>query len=370
MSALPAAVSRRRFLERASYFGACCALAQAVPLRALGASLSEDPRLAQAPVVDAGYASVRKVGEGLYATISDSSKGLTTYCNGGFLYGKDAALLLEGFATPSGAAFQMDTLRKLTQVPAAGALNTHYHYDHSSGNSFYGDHGIQLWSHANVPKRIFESYASLQGMDKAAFRAPLEKKLAEAKSEIQREHIQGTLGAFSSMFDIVNKAILTLPNRPLDPAKLPMNVDLGGLALIIETYPGHSGTDLIVRVPEQKVVYTGDLLFNGLFPVCFDSQATVSGWRATLKTFSGYDKDTIFVPGHGQICGQETVARFISAFDDISEQAQKMYKAGVPVSDAVDQYVIPEKLKGMMVFAWGLTIGPTIAKLYAEWGAK
>jgi hypothetical protein len=51
-------------------------------------------------------------GNGLYP-----SKGNTTLCNGGFLVGKDGALLIEGFATPAGAFFQMDALRMVSQVP-------------------------------------------------------------------------------------------------------------------------------------------------------------------------------------------------------------------------------------------------------------
>jgi len=118
-----------------------------------------------------------------------------------------------------------------------------------------------------------------------------------------------------------------------------MKLDLGGLTTVIEHYPGHSGTDMIVRVADQNVVYAGDLLFNGIFPVTFDAQATVSGWRSTLKTFASWDKDTLFVPGHGQLCGQEGVAMLRSAFDDIEEQAMKLYKAGVPVEEAQHQYV-------------------------------
>ena len=147
-------------------------------------------------------------------------------------------------------------------------------------------------------------------------------------------------------------------------------MDLGGYPIVIEHFPGHSGTDLIVHVPEQKVVYTGDLLFNSMYPVCFDEKATVSGWRATLKTFASYDKDTIFVPGHGQICGQEGVALLRSVFDDLSEQAEKMHESGVPVTDAADQYVVPEKFKALGIWAWGFTIGSAITKLYAELGAK
>lgn len=138
----------------------------------------------------------------------------------------------------------------------------------------------------------------------------------------------------------------------------------------METHPGHSGTDLIVRVPEQGVVYTGDLLFNHMYPVAFDEEATVSGWRATLKKFLSYDRDTIFVPGHGQITGHEGVQLSADLFDDIDSQAAKMHKAGIPAEEAADQYVVLEKFKDVAIFSWNLSIGPTITKLYKEWGAK
>src|SRR5271165_5974152 len=125
--------SRRSFLSHASCFGAFYAFAHTITLPALASSLADDPRIAQTPLVDAGFASVRKVGDGLYATISDTSKGFTTICNGGFLAGKDAALLLEGFTSPAGASFQMDALRMVSQVPVKAALDTHCHFDHSMG---------------------------------------------------------------------------------------------------------------------------------------------------------------------------------------------------------------------------------------------
>ncbi len=362
--------SRRRFLAKSSYFGAMYAAPKLVPMPALGAELAEDSRISQTPLVDKGFASVRKVGEGLYATISDPSKGFQTVCNGGFLAGKDGALLVEGFISVAGAAFQMEALRMVSQVPVKGALDTHYHYDHSTGNAFFGANGIPLWAHANTAKRIVESYGALQGADKAAFLGPLEKAVKEAKTETARKHREEYLGHVTTVFNVANSSVLALPNHPIDPAKLPMKVDLGGVTAVIEGYPGHSGTDVIVRVPEQNVVYAGDLLFSNMYPVTFDTQATVSGWRQTLKTFASWSKDTLFVPGHGPICGQEGIALLRALFDDIEEQAQKMHKAGVPAAEAADLYVVPEKYKNVAIFAWDFSIAPTITKLYAEWGAK
>jgi cyclase len=366
----PAPFSRRTFLARSSYLGAMYAAAKLFPMPALAAELTSDSRVSQTPIVDKGFASVRKVGEGLYATISDPSKGFQTVCNGGFLAGKDGALLIEGFISVAGAGFQMDALRMVSQVPVKGALDTHYHFDHSMGNAFFGANGIPLWAHANTAKRIVESYGAMQGADKAAFLSPLEKAIKEAKTETARKHREEYLANVTTVFNVSNSSVLALPNRPIDPSKLPMRVDLGGVTAVIESYPGHSGTDVIVRVPEQNVVYTGDLLFSSMYPVAFDAQATVSGWRQTLKTFASWDKDTVFVPGHGPICGQEGVALSRALFDDIEDQAQKMHKGGVPAAEAADLYVVPEKYKNVAIFAWDFSIGPTITKLYAEWGAK
>jgi glyoxylase-like metal-dependent hydrolase (beta-lactamase superfamily II) len=362
--------SRRDFLGRTSQWSALLAAYQFLPLPALAKSLARDSRVAQTAIVDKGFASVRKVGEGLYATISDTSKGLQTMCNGGFLIGKDASLLLEGFVSPAGASFQFETLRTLSQGPIMGALDTHYHFDHTGGNVFYGGNGISIWAHAGVPRRIFENYVSMQGADKAAVVGPLETRAKNAKSDAGRKHATEYAATIGNIFALVNAKVIALPDRPLDPGKLPVKLDLGGLTALVETHPGHSGTDLIVRVPEQNVVYTGDLLFNHMYPVAFDEQATVSGWRATLKLFLSYDKDTIFIPGHGQIAGRDAVQLLADLFDDIAAQAEKMYKSGVPAEEAGDQYIVPEKYKDVAIFAWNLSIAPTITKLYKEWGAK
>ncbi len=258
----------------------------------------------------------------------------------------------------------------VTQVPVKAALDTHYHFDHSMGNAFYGANAVPVWAHAAVARRIVESYSPLQGAEKSAVLGPLEKRVQDAKSDTERQHAQSDLNALTGLFQIANSSLLALPNHPIDPAKLPVSIDLGGVTAVLESYPGHSGTDVIVRVPNQNVVFTGDLLFSGRYPVTFDDKATISGWRATLAKFAAFDKDTLFVPGHGQICGQEGIATLREVFDDIAAQAEKMFKAGVPVQEASQRYVVPDKFKNFPIFAWGFTIGPTITKLYAEWQNK
>jgi cyclase len=360
--------SRRTFLAGTSSLGAFYAAAKFAPLPALAGSLAIDSRIAQQPIADKGFASIRKIGNGLYALISDRSKGLQTRSNGGFLIGRDAAVMIEGFQSPTGAQFQLDTLRTVTQLPVHAALNTHWHFDHTLGNSVYGSAGIPIWAHADVPARMTSYYTRWQAENLAAFVAPWEKRVREAKTDTQREHFKSDIEGLSGMFVPVSQTVLALPNHPLDPVKMPMEIDLGGLTVMIEHYIGHTDTDLIFRVPEQKIAYMGDLLTGGQYPVNINGYVTK--WRETLAKFAAFDKDTLFVPGHGQIMGQEGVAEMRSCFDDLAEQAEKSYKAGVPVEEAVERYVIPEKFKKYRVFSWGFGIERTMEQLYEEWSGK
>ena len=368
MKDLSKSFSRRTFLAGASSMGVLYAAARLAPLPALAEPLADDPRIAKQPIADKGFASIRKIGDGLYATIADRSKGLQARCNGGFLIGREAAILVEGFQTTTGAAFQLEALRTVTQLPVRAAVNTHWHFDHTLGNSVYGGAGIPIWAHADAASRITAVYPKWQAEDLATFLAPWEKRVSEAKTDSQREHAKSDIEGLTGMFKPVSEAVLALPNHPLDPAKMPMKIDLGGLTVIIETYIGHTDTDLIFRVPEQNVVYTGDLLTGGQYPVNINGYPTQ--WRATLAKFATFDRSTLFVPGHGQIFGQEGVAEMRACFDDIAEQAEKSYKAGIPVEEAVERYVVPDRYKNYRQFSWGFCIGRTIEQFYAEWSGK
>jgi glyoxylase-like metal-dependent hydrolase (beta-lactamase superfamily II) len=358
--------SRRNFLTQASRLGAIYALGRIAPMPALAQSFANDPRMNATPLVDKGFASVRQIGRGVFATISDRTKGMQTRCNGGFIVGRDSALLIEGFQTPAGSSFQMDAVRMVTKGPIQAAINTHFHFDHTLGNSVYGANTIPIWAHAKAASRIGERYPKFQSEEQAAFLAPFERRVREAKSDLARQHAQSDVEGLGDMFATIKKYVLALPSHPLDPAKMPLTVDLGGLSVVIEHYIGHTDTDLIIRVPDQNVIYTGDLLVNAQYPTNLDGYPTQ--WRATLAKFATFDKNTIFVPGHGQPCGLEGVTLLCDVFDDISGQAEKMFKAGVPAEEAADRYVIPEKFRNFRMFSWGFTAGRTITQLYGDWG--
>ena len=213
MAAYSRRFSRRAFVAGASSFAALHSAANLLPLRPVVAALQNDSRLSQTVVAGKGFASVRRVGNGLYAAISDTTKGLQTMCNGGFLAGKDSALLLEGLVSPAGAAFQMDAFRSVSKMPIKAALDTHCHFDHSTGNSFYGTNNVPLWAHAAVTRRIVDTYGHMQGAEKSAVLAPLESHVKDAKSDLQRQHANSDVTMLDHVYTLVNGNILSLPNR-------------------------------------------------------------------------------------------------------------------------------------------------------------
>lgn len=360
----PDTMTRRSFLASTSCLGAALCAARLFPMTAVAGEVAAAGRVSPQPLADKGFASVRKVGDGVYATISDPSKGLETLSNGGFIVGTEAALLIEGFRSPAGASFQFAALRQVSEVPVRAALDTHYHFDHTMGNAFYGAQGIPIWAHEKTAPLMFKTYGPGQELDRAGMKSGIGKRMKDATSDAEREHAKGDLNALKMVSESVESAVISLPNRPLEPSKLPVTVDLGGIQAVVESYPGHTPSDLIVRVPQRNIVFTGDLLFNGMYPATFD--ANLGAWRKTLETFSGFDKETLFVPGHGPLCGPEGIATLRSVFDDLADQAARMYKAGIPVVEAQQRYTVPKRFKGFPIFAWSFCIGPAIAKFYEE----
>jgi len=362
------AMTRRGFLRGASLAGAALVVRPWRTLPVWADSLpygaqSRAEGLAQAPaLLDREFASARKIGEGVYAVISDTTKGSQTLCNGGFLAGKDAALLWEGYASPAGAAFQLEALKLATKVPVKAAIDSHYHFDHSFGNMQYAAAGIPIWAHSKVASLMTERYAALQNHSKAAFFAPAENHLRDAISDTDKEHAQGDLNTLKFLAGLIDGAIVTLPNRSLAPSELPMKVDLGGLEVVIETYPGHTPGDLILRVPAQDIVFTADLLFHRSYPVTFD--ADVLGWLKTLDAFGRYGRKTVFVPGHGPICGQEGIELLKSVFADLAQHARQMAQMGVPLAEAQARYSVPEQYKSLGLFAWGFCIDQAVKQFY------
>ena len=330
-----------------------------------GTALAAQTRDA-APLLDRGFAQVTQIAPGVLVTIADGSKGQECISNGGVIAGRDAVLIVEGHMQPAGAALEIEVARMVSKAAIRGAIDTHFHIDHTFGNLGYAEQGIPILAHEKVAPFMKEQYAALKGVDKAPLLAPLEKKIAQAADATDRKHKEGDLAAWKWMYGAIDSTTLAFPTEPLATAQLPKRIDLGGLTAVIEFHPGHTVTDLIIRVLEHDVVFAGDLLFHRSYPVAID--ADMIAWRKVLDRFAGYSPKTRFVPGHGPACGLETVRDQIDLFDDLRAHAEKMLRSGATAEEAERRYMVPERFRNYRLAYWGLTVGAAMQSYFTKLG--
>ncbi|MDR0847515.1 MAG: MBL fold metallo-hydrolase [Propionibacteriaceae bacterium] len=108
--------------------------------------------------------------------------------------------------------------------------------------------------------------------------------------------------------------------------------DLGGLTVEIAHFGvAHTHGDLIVAVPDSRVLVVGDLVED---PPSFDETSSLDGWvRCLDAVYALLRDDTLVVPGHGHAMGPWEVGHVRSGLAAIWGQAEWAYNKGVPVED-------------------------------------
>jgi cyclase len=132
---------------------------------------------------------------------------------------------------------------------------------------------------------------------------------------------------------------------------------------LIEVGPAHTGGDAIAFVPDDKTVFTGDILFIEGHPIIW--AGPVGNWIEACETIEGMDAQ-IVVPGHGPVTDKRGVARVREYLTYIRDEAKKRYDAGMGALEAARDISFAD-------FAnWGDSerIAVNTATLYREFGAK
>ena len=100
---------------------------------------------------------------------------------------------------------------------------------------------------------------------------------------------------------------------------------------LIEVGPAHTAGDTLVHLPEQKVVFTGDILFIDGTPIMW--AGPVSNWLKACDAIIALGAEVI-VPGHGPITDVAGVRRVQDYLAYVHQEARKRFEAGLSVRDA------------------------------------
>ncbi len=203
------------------------------------------------------------------------------------------------------------------------AVNTHHHGDHTGGNHAFNTAGITLVAHKKAEPRILDNMQQYIGgvTGGTRFVGALDRP---TQALVLDE--AGELSSKLATMDVSDWGPTEL--MPSDEYEL----KVGDAAVLLHHFgrASHTDNDVIVRVNDNQVIHTGDLVFSGLHPY-FDPTAgvTARGWIATLREVRALCKpDTVVLPGHGAVGGPGVIDAQRAYLERLIEAVQKEIDAG------------------------------------------
>ena len=88
---------------------------------------------------------------------------------------------------------------------------------------------------------------------------------------------------------------------------------------------GHTPSDVTVEIPDERIAWCGDLVWNGMFPNYMD--AIPSQLSRSVRALQA-DQQTIYVPGHGPLAGPEDLSRYLRVIDGLEDTARTARQEG------------------------------------------
>jgi cyclase len=241
--------------------------------------------------------TLEEVAPGAYAYIQPDG----SWClnNTGLLVGRGGVTAIDTCATEARSRAFLEAAARVSHGPVRTLVNTHHHGDHTHGN----------WL---LPG------ATIIGHDRC-----------------RAEMISGGMATTAAFPMVEFGRIEMAPPFVTFEDRLGLWIDDLAVELVFMG-PAHTTNDVVAWIPEHRLLYTGDLVFNGGTP--FALMGTVRGWLRTLDRLRALAPERI-VPGHGPVCGPEVldeVEAYLRFVQDVAGQAAESGEAPLEAARACD----------------------------------
>jgi cyclase len=245
-----------------------------------------------------GNPYVDKLVEGVYAFVQPHGGWMVNNC-GVVVDGSGTSVLVDTTSTEKRNRSFLAEVAKVSVGAPKAVVNTHHHPDHTYGNGF-------------LPRDTV-----VVGHDKC-------------REEVLRAGLEATRVVTAPDYGnlTIRPPEVTFPDR--------LTLHLAELAVELwHAGPAHTSNDVLVWLPEQRILFAGDLAFAGGQP--FLLEGSVAGFSRAVARMREFGAE-ILVPGHGQVCRGEQVDRLLDDMDDyvayVAEVAAEGHTAGLTPLEA------------------------------------
>ena len=260
---------------------------------------------------------------GVFAAIA--TDGGAAISNSGVIDLGDRVLVFDTFLTPQAALDLRVSIEQTLGHPPEIVINSHYHNDHIWGNQVFEPHSLILASTHTRQLITTEGLAEYRyySANSARRLTALQQDYQRADSEQQRTQLALWLGYYQGLVEALPSLSVCLPGITFEH-RLTLHGSKRSAELI--TFENvHSGSDTILYLPADGIVFASDLLFIGSHPYLGEGDPLLV--LKTLKELAALPAN-VFVPGHGPVGTRDDLNLMSEYVEHCLTTAQRLVAGG------------------------------------------
>ena len=300
---------------------------------------------------------LHQLADGVFAAIH--REGGAAQSNAGIIDLGDQVLIFDTFIAPAAAADLREAVATLLSRPVSTLINSHYHNDHIWGNQAFPS-DIPIISTIETRELITTLGADEHRWFAAHSQERLDGLIAQLdheQDEAGRRLTSYSITYYRTILEALPELQIRLPNVTFADQ---MNFHGSQRVAHLICYGGgHTPSDSILHLPEERIIFMADMLFTGTHIYLPDGDPDEI--RRTLSQIMQLPAKTL-VPGHGQLGNAGDVEKMIRYIDGLEALVEEGLRKGMrddevallPMPDEYRDWIFPEFFPSNLRFLYEL----------------